>query len=93
MNKADIETIINYNRADDMASVFTYDQSLQNYMERRLHVKVYQDYGRHGKEYLVPKKWIPKPRPPRKRILTDEQRAEISERFKKVRAKRLKGNK
>jgi hypothetical protein len=91
MNKEDIETIINYNRGEDIASVFTYDPTLQRHMENRLHVGIYRDYGKHGKEYIVPKKWIPKPRMPRQRVMTDEQRTNASERLKKARENKKRG--
>jgi hypothetical protein len=93
MNKEDIETIINYNRGEENASVFTYDPTLQRHMENRLHAQPFQDYGKHGKEYLVSKKWIPKPRMPRQRVMTDEQRENASARLKKARENKKIGSK
>ena len=90
MNKEDIETIINYNRGENTASVFTYDPTLQRHMENRLQVKVSRDYGKHGKEYIIPKKWIPKPRITKQRIMTDEQRENASARLKKARENKSK---
>lgn len=78
------ETIINFNEAEKTAEIETFSKPMIRQLE-----KAKADYpcdvslceGSDG-SYTAsfPKKWI-KIRPPR--VLTDEQRAEIAQRFKK----------
>ena len=83
------ETIIRFDQTQDKASVFTYKTTWIKHLENKLGLKPVFDNGQGGKEYLVDKRLIPKPRAPRaKRILTEEQRLVKSIRMKNVQEKR-----
>lgn len=75
------ETIINFNKAEDMASIYTYERSWQRHLERRLHLKPLSNDGFGGKEYEIDKHLIRLPQLKRKREMTKEQREEIAARF------------
>jgi hypothetical protein len=60
------ETIINFNKAEDVAYVFTYEKTWQKHLEGKLDLKPLYDNGFGGKEYELPKKMIRPPRAPRK---------------------------
>ena len=60
------ETIINFNKAEDVAYIFTYDKTWQRHLEQRLGLQPVMDNGFGGKEYRIDKKRIPMPRAPRK---------------------------
>ncbi len=76
------ETIINFNRAEDIAHIFTYEKTWQKHLEGRLGLKPVMDNGFGGKEYELPKSRIKPPRAPRK----------LSASAKKKLAERLHGN-
>lgn len=83
------ETIIRFDQTQERASVFTYRSSWIKHIENKLGLKPIFDNGQGGKEYLIDKKFIPKPRASRaKRILTEEQRQIKSLRMKNVQEKR-----
>lgn len=81
------ETIINFNEEEKVASVYTFNKTLQ----RRL-AKLAEQYPDDCKrefdtwqpegsvDYTVPKKWI-KINPPKKVNFTDEQKAALAERL------------
>ena len=81
------ETIINFNEEEKVASVYTFNKTLQ----RRL-AKLAEQYPDDCKrefdtwqpegsvDYSVPKKWI-KINPPKKVNFTDEQKAALAERL------------
>lgn len=60
------ETIINFNREEKEATIFTYEKTWQNHLEDRLHLKPTMDNGFGGREYVLDKKRISMPRAPRK---------------------------
>jgi hypothetical protein len=60
------ETIINFNKAEDVAYIFTYEKRWQKHLEGRLGLKPVMDNGFGGREYRIDKKRIPMPRAPRK---------------------------
>ena len=64
LTKYEQETIVNFNRAEEIAYVFTYDKSWQRHMGKTLGVKATKDNGFGGRSYEVPKKWIRLPRAP-----------------------------
>lgn len=76
------ETIINFNEAEEMASIFTYNKAWQRHLEKRLGLKPFMDNGYGGKEYEISKKRIKPPRALRK--LSPEARAKLRERIKKI---------
>ena len=83
MLKEELETIINYNQAEDLAVVDTCDKSLQRKLAQIAAsnptiVLVRED--EHGQTYSFPKKWV-KIRPPRQ--ISDEKRREMVERAKR----------
>lgn len=88
--KTERETIINFNEADDTASVYTHNRAIQNKLNKlrdEYDIEV-ADAGDGWTEYMVPKKWI-KVAPPRQVNYTDEQRAAMAERLAAARNKFL----
>lgn len=79
------ETIINFNKADPMASIFTYEESWQKHLEERLGLKPIHDNGYGAREYLIDKKRIRPPRPLVK--MTPEQAKVATARLERFRAK------
>ena len=73
------ETIINFNKAEDVAYIFTYERNWQKHLEGRLGLKPVMDNGFGGKEYRIDKKRIPMPRAPRK--LSDSAKKKLAERL------------
>ncbi|MDY7028745.1 MAG: hypothetical protein SVR04_10655 [Spirochaetota bacterium] len=59
------ETIINFNEAEEIASIFTYNKVWQKHLEQKLGLKPVMENSAGGKEYAIPKKRIRPPRPPR----------------------------
>ena len=77
------ETIINFNKADDIAHIFTYEKTWQQHLEKRLGLRPTMDNGFGGKEYELDKKRI---RPPRAPIeLSAEARAKLADRLRQSR--------
>ena len=74
------ETIINFNEAEDKASIFTYSRSWQKHLEGKLGLKPVMDNGYGGKEYEISKKRIRPPMAPRK--LSAEVKAKAVERLR-----------
>ena len=70
------ETIINFNKADDVAYIFTYEKSWQKHLEGKLDLKPVMDNGFGGKEYELPKSRIKPPKAPVK--LSAERRAQLA---------------
>jgi len=60
------ETIINFNKAENIAYIFTYEKTWQKHLEGRLGLKPVMDNGFGGREYELPKKMIKPPRATRK---------------------------
>ncbi len=73
------ETIINFNKAEDIAYIFTYEKAWQKHLEGRLGLKPLYDNGFGGREYELPKKIIKPPRAPRK--LSDSAKKKLVERL------------
>ena len=83
---AEQETIINFNKGESTANVFTYEKTWQDHLEKRLGLKPTLDNGRGGRGYEIDKRRIPMPRAPRR--LSDEYRQELGKRLARSRAKR-----
>jgi len=81
------ETIISFNRAEDIAHIFTYEKTWQKHLERRLGLKPVMDNGYGGKDYEIEKKRIRPPRAPVK--LSPEARAKLIKRMKDMPEKRV----
>lgn len=60
------ETIINFNKDEAIAHIFTYERTWQQHLEKRLGLKATMDNGFGGKEYEIDKKRIRPPHAPRK---------------------------
>ena len=73
------ETIINFNKAEDMAYIFTYEKTWQKHLEKKLGIEPTLDNGYGGKGYELPKKRIKLPRAPRK--LSDSAKKDLAERL------------
>ena len=67
------ETIINFNKDEAIAHIFTYEKTWQQHLEKRLGLKPTMDNGFGGKEYEIDKRRIRPPRAPVK--LSAEARA------------------
>ena len=73
------ETIISFNKAEEMAHIFTYENSWQKHLEQRLGLKPTMDNGFGGKGYELPKSRIKPPRAPRQ--LSNSDRNKLAERL------------
>jgi hypothetical protein len=73
------EAIINFNKGEDKAHIFTYEKTWQKHLEGRLGLKPLYDNGFGGREYELPKKMIKPPRAPRR--LSDSARIKLAERL------------
>ena len=71
------ETIINFNKEEKIAYIFTYEKTWQKHLEGKLELKPVMDNGFGGKEYELPKKMIRPPRAPRK--LSDLTKKKLAE--------------
>jgi len=70
------ETIINFNEAEDIARIFTYNKTWQKHLEQTLGLKPTNVNGFGGRDYELPKKWVKLPRGPRQ--LSADTRAKLS---------------
>jgi hypothetical protein len=77
------ETIINFNKAEDVAHIFTYEKNWQQHLEKRLGLKPTLDNGFGGKEYEIDKKRIRPPRAPMR--LSAEARVKLAHRLRQSR--------
>ena len=68
------ETIINFNKAEDIAYIFTYEKTWQKHLENKLGLKPLYDNGFGGREYTTDKKRIKPPRAPRKLSVSAEKK-------------------
>ena len=73
------ETIINFNKAEEIAYIFTYEKTWQKHLENKLGLKPTTDNGFGGKEYELPKSRIKPPRAPKK--LSDSDKRKLTERL------------
>ncbi len=74
------ETIINFNKDEKMASIFTYEKTWQEHLEKKLGLRPFMDNGYGGKEYKIEKSRI---RPPRAKVkLSEKQRKKLIDNLK-----------
>lgn len=73
------ETIINFNKDEAIAHIFTYEKTWQQHLEKRLGLKPTLDNGFGGKGYEIDKKRIRPPRTPVK--LSAETRKRLAKRL------------
>ena len=81
LSKYEQETIINFNREEDKASIFTYDRKLQRHLETKLGLKPVMENHHGGKAYEVDKSCIRMPQ--KKRSCSEVYRKRLVERFSK----------
>ena len=79
------ETIINFNKEESIAYIFTYEKTWQKHLEQRLGLKPVMNNGFGGKEYQLPKGLIPMPRA--KRQYSEQTKKKMAGRLAKIRAK------
>jgi len=77
------ETIINFNKDEAIAHIFTYEKTWQQHLEKRLGLRPTMDNGFGGKEYEIDKKRIRPPRAPVR--LSAEARAKLVNRLRQSR--------
>jgi predicted mannosyl-3-phosphoglycerate phosphatase (HAD superfamily) len=79
------ETIINFNKEESIAYIFTYEKTWQRHLERRLGLKPTINNGYGGKEYQLPKGLIPMPRA--KRRYSEQTKKKMAARLASIRGK------
>jgi hypothetical protein len=79
------ETIINFNREESTAHIFTYEKTWQKHLELRLGLKPQMDNGYGGKGYDLAKVLITPPRA--KRQYSAETRQKLVARLARMRGK------
>lgn len=88
------ETVILFNEKEDTASVYTHNGKLLRYLQRMESERpedvqlVMEDEMYGGKTYLVPKKWV---KIMANRVLSEEAKAVLAERARRISAKGLVG--
>ena len=75
------ETIILFNKAEDTATIFTYEKTWQKHLEGKLGLKPIMDNDFGGKEYELPKSRIKPPKAPRR--LSESAKQRLAERLPK----------
>jgi len=77
LSKHEQETIINFNKEEKIAYIFTYEKTWQEHLEKRLRLKPTTNNGFGGKEYQIDKKRIKMPRAPL--VLSAQRRKQLSD--------------
>lgn len=62
LSKVEQETIVNFNKEEDTAYIFTYEKTWQQHLEKKLGLKPVMNNGKGGREYEISKKRIKPPR-------------------------------
>ena len=70
------ETIINFNKEEKVARIFTYEKTWQRHLEKKFGLKPIMDNGFGGKEYIISKDRISMPRA--KKVLTEEYKKKLT---------------
>lgn len=91
ISRLEQETIINFNEAEPMATIYTHNGALKRKLaklaeERPADVRHSRSLPEGAEEYVVPKRWV---KVNASRILTDEERERMAERGKKLRNAQL----
>lgn len=87
LSASEQETIINFNKEEGIAYIFTYEKTWQRHLEQRLGLEPVMDNGFGGREYAVDKSRVKPPRPTKR--LSSRAKAEVAARLKKARAKQV----
>jgi len=90
LSKQEQETIINFNREEDKAYIFTYEKKWQRHLEGKLGLKPVNENGKGGNEYEVDKCCVRLPR--KKRRYSEESKKRLAERFSKSHSEVRKGS-
>ena len=77
------ETILLFNEAEKLASVYTHNKRLKGKLERLLEDRPDEMSLDYNGDYLIPKKWIKINAP---RVMSDEERQRASERIRRFTA-------
>jgi hypothetical protein len=77
------ETITSFNKADDIAHIFTYERTWQKHPKGKAGMKRVMDNGFGGREYELPKSRTKPPRAPRR--LSDSAKKKVAKRLHKPR--------
>ena len=80
------ETIIGWDRATDIAHIFTYEERWIKHLEGKLGLKPVRINSKGGREYEIDKRRIRMPQAPRK--LSAEQKAKMVSRLAAARARK-----
>ena len=88
LTEFEMETIINFNKGDKVATVFTYEKRWQKHFEHKLGIQPKEVNSFGGKTYLIDKRRIMLPRKQSTRIMTEEQKSAGRERLKLARSKK-----
>ena len=84
------ETIINFNKDEPVAYIFTYENTWMKHIEQRLGIKPYEKNEHGARSYIVPRDRVRMPQPKKRVSLSKEKKQEIAARLKKGRlAKQL----
>lgn len=91
ISRLEQETIINFNEAEPMDTIYTHNGALKRKLaklakERPADVRHSRSFPEGAEEYVVPKRWV---KVNASRILTDEERERMAERGKKLRNAQL----
>jgi len=73
------ETIISFDKAEDIVHIFTYEKTWQKHLEEKLRLKPVMDNGFGGKEYELPKSRIKPNKAPRR--LSESTKKKLVERL------------
>ena len=84
------ETIINFNKGERIAYIFTYEKTWQQHLEKKLKLKPLYDNKHGGREYEIDKKRIKMPRAPRK--LSPETKKRLADNLSERRLRRRNTN-
>lgn len=92
LTRIEQETIITYNEQDSTAEVDTCNKSLIRKLDEYAKgttsvIKVGED--KHGKRYIVPKKWVNVKKP---RQYSEEEREKRANRLREISAQKQRGN-
>jgi hypothetical protein len=78
LSRQEQETIINFNKAEHIAYIYTCSKSWINHFEKKLGIKPTKTHS-HAREYECPKGWIRKPLKPRQ--VSESQKTKIRQRM------------
>lgn len=94
LTNAERETIITYDETPDAADVFTYNVALIHRLDELYEsgnpdiklIRAERFGGAENRTYKVPKSWIAV-RPPRKVVMTEERKRELTEQLRRINSK------